>query len=76
MCTHQEIRPPIPPFTRETAIQKVRLAEDEWNSRDPARVYGLHVRQSVAQSRRVSSRPDRNRPVPHTQMGKKKSTTV
>lgn len=31
-------RPPVPPFTRETAIQKVRLAEDGWNSRDPARV--------------------------------------
>ena len=27
-------RPPFPPFTRETAIQKVRLAEDGWNSRD------------------------------------------
>ncbi len=38
MRTHQEVRPPIPPFTRETAIQKVRLAEDGWNSRDPARV--------------------------------------
>ena len=31
-------RPPLPPFTRETAIQKVRLAEDAWNGRDPARV--------------------------------------
>ena len=31
-------RPPLPPFTRETAIQKVRAAEDAWNSRDPARV--------------------------------------
>ncbi len=31
-------RPPLPPFTRETAIQKVRLAEDGWNSRDAARV--------------------------------------
>ncbi|MGC1297900.1 MAG: nuclear transport factor 2 family protein [Alloacidobacterium sp.] len=30
--------PPLPPFTRDTAIQKVRLAEDGWNSRDPARV--------------------------------------
>ena len=28
-------RPPLPPFTRETAIQKVRMAEDSWNSRDP-----------------------------------------
>jgi nuclear transport factor 2 (NTF2) superfamily protein len=31
-------RPPLPPFTLETAIQKVRLAEDAWNGRDPARV--------------------------------------
>ena len=31
-------RPPLPPFTRETAVQKVRLAEDGWNSRDPERV--------------------------------------
>jgi len=31
-------RPPVPPFTRDTAIQKVRLAEDGWNSRDPDRV--------------------------------------
>ena len=33
-----DARPPLPPFTRETAIQKVRLAEDAWNSRDPERV--------------------------------------
>ncbi|MEI9886033.1 MAG: nuclear transport factor 2 family protein [Rhizomicrobium sp.] len=33
-----EARPPLPPFTLETARQKVRLAEDAWNSRDPARV--------------------------------------
>jgi nuclear transport factor 2 (NTF2) superfamily protein len=31
-------RPPLPPFTLETATQKVRLAEDAWNGRDPARV--------------------------------------
>jgi nuclear transport factor 2 (NTF2) superfamily protein len=31
-------RPPVPPFTRETAIQKVRGAEDGWNSRDPEKV--------------------------------------
>jgi len=31
-------RPPCPPFTAETATQKVRLAEDVWNSRDPAQV--------------------------------------
>lgn len=33
-----EARPPLPPFTRETAIQKVRLAEDAWNTREPARI--------------------------------------
>lgn len=31
-------RPPLPPFTEATAIQKVRLAEDGWNSRDAAKV--------------------------------------
>jgi nuclear transport factor 2 (NTF2) superfamily protein len=34
----QESRPPLPPFTHDTATQKVRMAEDGWNSRDPARV--------------------------------------
>ncbi len=33
-----EQRPPLPPFTRETAALKVRKAEDAWNSRDPERV--------------------------------------
>lgn len=33
-----ETRPPLPPFTRESAIEKTRLAEDAWNSRDPLRV--------------------------------------
>ena len=31
-------RPPLPPFSEETAIQKVRAAEDAWNSREPAKV--------------------------------------
>jgi nuclear transport factor 2 (NTF2) superfamily protein len=31
-------RPPLPPFTRETALQKVQAAEDAWNTRDPQRV--------------------------------------
>ena len=31
-------RPPLPPFTFETAVQKVRMAEDAWNTRDPMRV--------------------------------------
>ncbi|MFT6472205.1 nuclear transport factor 2 family protein [Neptuniibacter pectenicola] len=31
-------RPPLPPFTKETAIEKIRMAEDGWNSRDAAKV--------------------------------------
>lgn len=38
MTIHEEPRPPLPPFTAETARLKVRAAEDAWNSRDPARV--------------------------------------
>ncbi len=34
----QAPRPPLPPFTREMAVKKVRLAEDGWNSRNPAKV--------------------------------------
>ena len=33
-----ESRPPIPPFTHETAVQKVRMAEDGWNNRNPEKV--------------------------------------
>lgn len=33
-----ETKPPLPPFTEDTARQKVRMAEDAWNTRDPARV--------------------------------------
>ena len=33
-----QARPPLPPFTAETAAQKVRMAEDAWNGRDPERV--------------------------------------
>jgi nuclear transport factor 2 (NTF2) superfamily protein len=38
LATFMSARPPLPPFTRESAIQKVRLAEDAWNSRDPEKV--------------------------------------
>lgn len=38
MDDQSEYRPPVPPFTRETAVEKVRRAEDGWNTRDPARV--------------------------------------
>jgi uncharacterized protein len=36
-------RPPLPPFTLETATRKVRAAEDAWNSRDPDRVVGVYT---------------------------------
>ena len=38
MTVSSETRPPFPPFTRETAMQKVRMAEDGWNNRDPEKV--------------------------------------
>jgi uncharacterized protein len=38
MTTPPSPRLPLPPFDRDAAIQKVRLAEDAWNTRDPARV--------------------------------------
>ena len=38
-----ENRPPLPPFTLETAIKKARLAEDAWNSRDPERVSAAYT---------------------------------
>lgn len=46
-----ETRPPLPPFTRETAIQKVRGAEDGWNTRDPERVSLAYTPQSVWRNR-------------------------
>ncbi len=38
MPPNESDRPPLPPFTPETAAEKARLAEDAWNSRDPERV--------------------------------------
>lgn len=38
-----ESRPPLPPFSRETATEKVRLAENAWNTRDPAKVAGAYT---------------------------------
>ncbi|MBL8414413.1 MAG: nuclear transport factor 2 family protein [Propionivibrio sp.] len=46
-----EVRPPLPPFTRETAIQKVRMAEDGWNSRDPQRVSLVYTQDSQWRNR-------------------------
>lgn len=47
----EEARPPLPPFTRETAAQKVRGAEDGWNSRDPERVSLAYTPDSVWRNR-------------------------
>ena len=44
-------RPPLPPFTAETAAQKARLAEDAWNSRDPERVSLAYTEDSVWRNR-------------------------
>lgn len=44
-------RPPLPPFSVDTASQKVRLAEDAWNSRDPARVALAYTRDSQWRNR-------------------------
>lgn len=49
MSTEQ--RQPLPPFTRETAIEKVRLAENGWNSRDPERVALAYTPESVWRNR-------------------------
>src|SRR5687767_15849971 len=46
-----EERPPLPPFTAETARQKVQSAEDAWNTRDPERVAGAYTVDSVWRNR-------------------------
>ncbi len=53
-------RPPLPPFTRESAIEKVRLAEDGWNSRDPLRVSLAYTHDSSWRNRAefVVGRPE------------------
>ncbi|MDI3380109.1 DUF1348 family protein [Xenophilus aerolatus] len=49
--THPETRPPVPPFTLATATQKVRGAEDAWNSRDPDRVAQVYTHDTVWRNR-------------------------
>lgn len=46
-----QARPPLPPFTEETARVKVKAAEDAWNSRDPERVAGAYTEDSVWRNR-------------------------
>jgi len=46
-----ETRQPVPPFTQETARQKVQAAEDAWNTRDPDRVAGAYTEDSQWRNR-------------------------
>jgi uncharacterized protein len=46
-----ETKPPLPPFTRETAMQKVQAAEDAWNTREPERVANAYTVDSVWRNR-------------------------
>lgn len=51
MTATENPRPPLPPFSAETAATKVRLAEDAWNSRDPQRVSLAYTPNSVWRNR-------------------------
>jgi nuclear transport factor 2 (NTF2) superfamily protein len=51
MSTTENPRPPLPPFDTESAIQKVRMAEDAWNSRNPDRVSLAYTPDSVWRNR-------------------------
>ena len=46
-------RPPLPPFTHDSALAKVQAAEDAWNSRDPARVAQAYTVDSLWRNREV-----------------------
>ncbi len=51
MSANENARPPVPPFTRDTATQKVRAAEDGWNSRDAERVALAYTTDSAWRNR-------------------------
>jgi nuclear transport factor 2 (NTF2) superfamily protein len=53
-------RPPLPPFTHETAVQKVRAAEDAWNTRDPQKVAAAYTTDSRWRNRSefLTGRPE------------------
>jgi uncharacterized protein len=53
------MKPPLPPFTQETAQQKVQAAEDAWNTRDPDRVCMAYTEDSIWRNRQefFSGRP-------------------
>jgi uncharacterized protein len=51
MSEQEKPRPPLPPFDATSAAQKVRMAEDAWNTRDPERVSLAYTRDSVWRNR-------------------------
>ena len=71
-----EDRPPLPPFTHDSAIQKVRAAEDAWNSCDPARVsLAYSVDSAWRNPQRVSQRARGDRRIPDAEVESRASTT-
>jgi len=60
MTSSPESRPPVPPFSRDSAVVKVRAAEDAWNSRDPHRVALAYTEDSLLRNRAefLRGRPD------------------
>lgn len=51
MATNLNARPPLPPFSRESATQKVRMAENAWNTRDPKRISLAYTPESIWRNR-------------------------
>jgi nuclear transport factor 2 (NTF2) superfamily protein len=51
MAANAGSRPPFPPFDRDSAVQKVRMAEDAWNTREPGRVALAYTTDSVWRNR-------------------------
>jgi nuclear transport factor 2 (NTF2) superfamily protein len=60
-----------PPFTRDTAVQKVRLAEDAWNSRNPEKVALSYTQESRWRNRaEICEWTARDRLIPYAQVDK------
>ncbi len=49
--TKTEVKKPLPPFTKETAIQKIRMAEDAWNGQDPNKIAMAYSKDSIWRNR-------------------------
>jgi nuclear transport factor 2 (NTF2) superfamily protein len=58
------MRPPVPPFTEETARQKVQAAEDAWNTRDAERVAGAYMWIREDERRILGPRPESEQGAP------------